>query len=229
MSFPYDEKRATVITKLMRKTFDKDITDIGLTENGLLVIFTNKPKQPVMCCFPLVDTWDKIKVKIQKLIDSDGVCVVCFKKEKLKHLAVNTCDTCCEFICEECNNECYKSKVQDTKSPYKGHLCPVCQTCSIDYLRKVQDDECHLCVAKKFQMLWNEYLDELEEKCDPAVFSIIDDDLMPKFKKRLITISNSGERKISATLQKVIDDFKSVVASLLFITEKVKKEGLPSF
>ena len=149
MSFPYDEKRAMVIVKLMYKTFAKDITDIGLAENGLLVVLTNKPKQPVMCCFLLVDTWDKIKIKIQKLIDSDGVCVVCFKKEKLRKVAVNTCDTCCEFICAECDGACYKSKVQDTKSIYKAHLCPVCQTCSIDYLMKVKDDECRICVLKK--------------------------------------------------------------------------------
>jgi hypothetical protein len=221
MSFSYDEKRAMVIAKLMRKTFDKDIIDVGLSENGLLVKFTNKPKQPVMCCFPLVDTWDKIKIKIQKLIDSDGVCVVCFKKEKLIQLAVMTCDMCCEFICTDCGNECFRSKIQDTKSPYKAHLCPVCQTCPMDYLKKVQDDECRICVSSKFQTLFKSYLDELEEKCDPAVFSIIANDFIHKFAKRI------SDARDGVVLKKVFEDFKSVAEDLIKMMDFLKRGELP--
>jgi len=226
MSFVYDEKRATVIAKLIRRTFVKEITDVGLSENGLIVIFANKPTQPVMCCFPLVDTWDKIKIKIQKLNDSDGVCVVCFKNEKVarKKYSVNTCDMCCEFICTECTDECYKTKAAETKNSYKAHLCPVCQTCSVDYFIKVKKDTCRICALDQYITMWDAYTQKLKEEYDEHVYLYIKRHIEPTYRNRFKAVFKTDEfGVVGAPILKVFEEFKGAVDIFLSLHKKIEQ------
>ena len=78
------------------------------------------------------DTWAEIKRKMDKLIESDGVCVVCFDKEiseceegcskackcKIKFIPAKDCLyclDCCELLCLKCFENMTTVK------------CPVCR------------------------------------------------------------------------------------------------------
>lgn len=145
------DKNITV-AKLLGATYGKDtfIQCIAYSY-GIDIVFKNKPDQRLSLTFTTYDTWDKIKNKMQKLKESDGVCVVCCEVEKGKKkiirekccdvphckgtfkrvsIADNTffCNTCCEFICKKC----YRNM--------DGTLCPVCRTCLGIYNRNHEDD-----------------------------------------------------------------------------------------
>jgi len=123
-------KKITTICKLLISAFD--IAIIKLSEEHIAEItFVNKPNQPVRVQFLLCETWNVIKARVQKLQDSDGICVVCFEKEENKTGGCShSCDTCCEFICVPCMKENVQTR-GDTN-------CPVCRTPIMAYSQQLQ-------------------------------------------------------------------------------------------
>lgn len=136
----YINKKIEKVTDLLESVYVKDIKDIILQENDDLditvprVIFKNKPDQSFCIMFITKDTWADIKRKMNKLIESDGLCVVCFEKEI--HPETNPCKNkecdckfkkdipekdsmycfdCCEMLCFNC--------FETIRSCY----CPVCR------------------------------------------------------------------------------------------------------
>jgi hypothetical protein len=180
MSFDYDQKRALVIANLIGRTFGASLEHLSLVDHGVRMRFKNKLRQPVMCCFALIDTWDKVKQKIEKLEKSDGVCVVCFKNEKMsssaekKNLSSNTCDTCCEFICRDCATSCIKSKHEATSDAHASHLCPVCRSCLMHYRQKVHNQDCQICEGQRFSDEWTAYIESVQARVGAVSFETID-------------------------------------------------------
>jgi hypothetical protein len=123
-------KKLETIVKLLQATFS--IKDIVVYDNYMTEItFHNKPTQQVKVRFLLLETWNVIKARIQKLQDSDGICVVCFEKEENGEGCSFTCDTCCEFICVSC--------VKDNFQTRGDQNCPVCRTSLIAHLKKLKE------------------------------------------------------------------------------------------
>ena len=104
------------------------------------VIFKNKPEQSFCIGFITKDTWTDIKRKMSKLIESDGICVVCFEKETYNNVRCDdkkcdckykeipeidslSCLECCEMYCFECFDR------------MKGVKCPVCRASYNDKLK----------------------------------------------------------------------------------------------
>jgi len=151
-------RKSHIVGDLLAKTYGKHFSAIQSytnddeTKGWLEVIFTNKPGQKVKLLFIGIDTWDKIKNKVQKLIDSDGICVVCCEKEKGKKKLVkrpcegcdcghtetvleieghtHICYSCCEYICKDCVH-----KNKDWK-------CMVCRQCINKYYHIMEDEVC---------------------------------------------------------------------------------------
>jgi len=139
-------KKTRIIGDLLLKMYVKEIQYLGTDENGVIIIeFVNKPDQVVALVFAEMDTWNVIKNKFEKLIKSDGICVVCCETEKVKRfmkkescgceseiLSNNSsmCQTCCEFVCRTCYDR------------QKGSKCPVCRQCLGKYFHEMEDEEC---------------------------------------------------------------------------------------
>jgi hypothetical protein len=112
------------------------------------MIIHNKPDQMLLLDFIPFDTWNVIKNKVEKLVNSDGICVVCMEREKgikkiekrrcgnNKNREILTpswiCDSCCEFVCKKC---CMAME---------GNKCPVCRKCLMYYQHKMKNEECDL-------------------------------------------------------------------------------------
>ena len=140
-----NRKKNIIVATLLEKTLDKSLHTIRSLSSPssparaiLEIIFMNKPDQEVLIKFAPFDTWDKIKKKFQKLIESDGICVVCCEKEKGKKKIItrpcidcdcghtnksveidaysHICQTCCEYVCMSCMTKC------------DDYTCPVCRT-----------------------------------------------------------------------------------------------------
>ena len=151
-------KKIVIVGNLIAKTYASDVSFIRSysseddTQGRMEIIFTNKPDQKVSLLFVGFDTWDKIKKKIQKLIDSDGICVVGCEKQKGRKKLVkqpckgcpcghmetvleidgktDICQSCCEYICRDC-----VAKNHDWK-------CMVCRQCIIQYYHLMDKEEC---------------------------------------------------------------------------------------
>jgi len=124
-------KKITTICKLLISAFD--IAIIKLSEEHIAEItFVNKPNQPVRVQFLLCETWNVIKARVQKLQDSDGICVVCFEKEE-ETISRSSCfcQTCCEFLCMSC--------LEKHARAFKRTNCPVCRTYILTYHNKLQE------------------------------------------------------------------------------------------
>jgi len=138
------EKKADVVAKLLIKTYEKDIEvlNIVIYKGDVFVetIFTNKPDQMMVLKFIPFDTWDKIKNKIKKLIDSDGLCVVCCEKKNNQKTEIpgvgisDICQTCCEYQCWDCIKENFKHS--------SGFRCMVCRQCLVAYKHLAEDKPC---------------------------------------------------------------------------------------
>jgi hypothetical protein len=123
-------KKITTICKLLETTFS--IKNIVVYDNYICEItFHNKPTQTIKVYFLLLETWNVLKARFQKLQDSDGICVVCFEKEENKEGYSYTCNTCCEFICVSC--------VTDNLNTRNEQNCPVCRTSLIAHLKKLKE------------------------------------------------------------------------------------------
>jgi hypothetical protein len=158
MSLSFDVKRAEVVAKMIFKLYDNDLEESFLYKEGLYLTFKNKPEQVIEANFALFDTWDKIKSKMDKLVKSDGICVVCCEPEirplqkvvikengkksyRYKRPSVRMCDSCCEFTCMSCFTSMLENGVGN-----KGHKCPVCRTCLLEYKHKLDGNkECKWC------------------------------------------------------------------------------------
>jgi len=138
-------KKASVVANLLIKTYEKDIETLNVItykeEVFVEVVFTNKPDQMRVLRFIPFDTWDKIKNKIEKLIDSDGLCVVCCEKKKKNRTTgipgvgmSDICQTCCEYQCYDCIKE-------NLKHP-NGFRCMVCRQCLATYKHLVDNTSC---------------------------------------------------------------------------------------
>lgn len=106
-------KKMRIVSDLVCKVYGKDIDEYALHKSmsGDIrprVIFTNKPDQSFCVAFIIKDNWVDIKRKMSKLVESDGICVVCFEKETKKFVEEfpthdsNFCFNCCEVLCETC-------------------------------------------------------------------------------------------------------------------------------
>jgi hypothetical protein len=151
-------QKARIVAELIGRTYGDHIASLKNFRNNeqtmgrLEVIFQNKPDQKVVLLFTGIDTWDKIKNKIQKLIDSDGICVVCCEKQKGKKKIVkrpcNGCDcghtenvieidgyteicqSCCEYVCLPCLQKNGQWK------------CAVCRQCIHAYAHIMHNEVC---------------------------------------------------------------------------------------
>jgi len=150
-------QKTRIVGDLLMRTYGDHITSLYISsmkrETGRLeVIFKNKPDQKVPLQFAGIDTWDKIKNKIQKLIDSDGICVVCCEKQKGKKKIVKrpcigcncghmenaieidgqteVCQSCCEYVCLSCiqKNDQWR--------------CAVCRQCVLAYSHIMSNEVC---------------------------------------------------------------------------------------
>jgi hypothetical protein len=146
-------KKIDIVAKLLMTKYKDQLEKVMPSGvNTLLAIFKNKPDQLFELQFPAFDTWDQIKRKMDKLMESDGICVVCCEPEKPKKTerkvrcgkgcecgktVVNferptgICATCCEMLCKSCWGQMYTTK------------CPVCRTCTRLYAHKLKNEECH--------------------------------------------------------------------------------------
>jgi len=150
-------KKLTVITKLLEQRYEDEIY-ITCISDILHCDFKNKPDQILQLQFAAFDTWDQIKRKMDKLKESDGICVVCCEMEKPKKKIVKVpcphgckcgktilvpeypagiCNSCSEFICRSCWNKMGSNK------------CPVCRVClgtykhKLDTIHRGELVECH--------------------------------------------------------------------------------------
>lgn len=146
--------KSMVVGSLMHKLYEGKLNHLTVESSGLIdVVFTNKPNQQIQLQFTPHDKWNHIKTKVDKLIKSDGNCVVCYEKEKsvmkiervpckdcncghterklVFKTNVGICQSCCEYVCIDC----YK-KMNGTK-------CPVCRECLLSYKHKYKGEECH--------------------------------------------------------------------------------------
>jgi hypothetical protein len=143
-------KKRDIACGLLDKTFPNQIVSMFCRDGGIVeLIFKNKIQQKVSIEFLCQDPWDKIKAKVQKLIDADGVCVVCMEKEKGERKKTSCCmgcprgiresiktythlcQSCCEYVCAPCFE-----KLKDTK-------CPVCRQCVHSYKHSYFGEKCH--------------------------------------------------------------------------------------
>lgn len=146
-------KKLTIVSKLLLEKYKDQLEDVMCDDNKtLMVIFRNKPDQIFNLQFPAFDTWDQIKRKMDKLMESDGICVVCCEMERtLKREEVpcrtkgctckqtrvsctrptGYCGTCCEMLCKTCWSQMTTMR------------CPVCRSCSALYRHKLDNVECH--------------------------------------------------------------------------------------
>jgi hypothetical protein len=141
-------KKANTVFKLLKATYGDSIKHIAIDDDTAIVSIQFNPDQLIVLDFVLFDTWDKIKSKVQKLIDSDGICVVCMEQEKGKkkmikcacgcgerkvvpHFVSRTCSSCCEFVCESC------------RTKMNGNKCPVCRVCIDRYMHIYNREGCH--------------------------------------------------------------------------------------
>jgi hypothetical protein len=112
-----DYKKIKEIDDLIAKIYNNDLIEIGYygeSDVYFFITFKNKPDQIIGLKNLHLFTWNIIKSKIEKLIKSDVVCVVCFEKSIDK--ATIFCPKCCEFQC----HSCFMSQT--------GSLCPVCRS-----------------------------------------------------------------------------------------------------
>jgi len=142
-------KKRDVVVGLLDTTFPNQFVSMFCRDGGIVdVILKNKIQQKIQIEFLCQDPWNKIKAKVQKLIDADGVCVVCMEKEKGKRKKssccmscprgiresittyTSVCQSCCEYVCVPCFN-----KLKDTK-------CPVCRQCLNSYKHSYFGEEC---------------------------------------------------------------------------------------
>jgi len=140
---------------LIAQVYGDDLKEHKYNDDGLThLIFKNKPDQLLQLHFQMYDTWDKIKMKMNKLRDSDGLCVVCCMMEKGKKKIVRrpcegcdcghtfraveietltfVCETCCDYACRDCR---LKFGVKESK-------CPVCRECLNAYIHKHEGTKC---------------------------------------------------------------------------------------
>jgi len=120
-------KKMTLVSELVANVYKDHISQFALHDSDGIyyprVIFKNKLDQAFALTFMMKDTWVDIKRKVEKLIESDGICVVCFEKEKYRispKVDYPKCDTtycphCCELTCVSCIRT------------MKGNDCPVCR------------------------------------------------------------------------------------------------------
>ena len=143
-------KNMTVAKLLSQAYPEKTFLKLIAYPFGLEMVIHNKPDQKIVLAFTIFDTWNKIKSKVEKLVSSDGICVVCCEKEKGKKTMVREkcCDTphckstivkveiegrtgicpnCCEYLCRNC----YESQ--------QGMKCPICRQCMAIYAHKRED------------------------------------------------------------------------------------------
>jgi hypothetical protein len=133
MSFEQQRKKTAVVGQLLFDTMDgieevnarqiegePPFLEISFTKNPALLFATN---------IALTDTWNVVKRSIQKLAESDGICVVCFEIPKTDYLP--HCPTCSEIVCVPCVRAAKTSK------------CPVCRLCLCMDIHKLKKEECH--------------------------------------------------------------------------------------
>jgi hypothetical protein len=117
-------KKMRVISDLVCKVYDDELAEFMLMKTveddfRPRIIFKNKPEQMFSAMFIMKDNWCDIKRKMNKLVESDGICVVCFETETFEKMQGGKfpvgdskyCFNCCEMICEGCydklkTNEC---------------------------------------------------------------------------------------------------------------------------
>jgi hypothetical protein len=117
----HNVKKLRIIIGLIRSVYGNDILEIIQYEDGCIQLtFKNKPNQPLRLVFHMFDEWDKIKMKMDKLRDSNGECVVCCETEKIKAKNELTlfCSHCCEFTCLKCLSQFGEEKNDN---------CPICR------------------------------------------------------------------------------------------------------
>jgi hypothetical protein len=144
------DKNATVAKLLNQAYPEKTFMKLIAYPWNLEMVIRNKPEQKIVLTFAMFDTWNKIKSKVEKLVSSDGICVVCCEQEKGKKTMVREkcCDTphckgtivkvdiegrtgicqnCCEYLCRKC----YGGQ--------QGMKCPVCRQCMWIYAHKREE------------------------------------------------------------------------------------------
>ena len=105
--------------RLLSEPYRDEISTLICNNNKISIIVNNKPNQRIYLKFVISDRLNIIKNKLDKLIKSDGICVICCEPEIYDGSRI--CDTCCEFVCNAC---CMK---------IEGCKCPVCRTCIWTY------------------------------------------------------------------------------------------------
>jgi len=125
----HNDKALRVIIGLIARVYSDDILNMKYTKIGALrLTFKNKPDQPLTFEFHMFDKWDKIKMKIDKLRDSNGECAVCYEiKPSKKNEPTFFCPHCCEFLCIKCY-----SQFNEEGKEYSE--CPVCRQCLSTYI-----------------------------------------------------------------------------------------------
>jgi hypothetical protein len=125
-------QKGEVVENLFKKIYANKIIKVeGHSNGGIWCVFSNKPQQDVLLQFIMFDTWDKIKNKVNKLIESDGICAVCYEMEKPeKGKCVGICNSCCEYVCKDCVRK------------MDGVRCPVCRVCVVQYRHDYFQEEC---------------------------------------------------------------------------------------
>jgi hypothetical protein len=123
-------QKMSTICKLLVKTFDVIHVKGAQDRYDVEITFRNKPTQPVRVRFLFFETWNVIKARVQKLQDSDGICIVCFEKEEGEGNS-NACDTCGEFLCTSCIEANFNTRGDEK--------CPVCRTAIVKYFLKIQE------------------------------------------------------------------------------------------
>ena len=160
-------KRTTAIAKLIKQIYGNKIQRMfRYTNTGAIFMQINK-HQLISLDFAFFDTWDKIKSKVEKLLKSDGICVVCMEKEKGKkanrpccndkHCTEQTvvdtvsyiCGGCCEFLCLSCYQK------------MNNHKCPVCRQCIETYVHKFKQEECKCDEPDPDQVLRDEMFEQM--------------------------------------------------------------------
>lgn len=98
----FTEKKAKVLVNLIISTYKKEIYELKLYGNkefiDLKITLSNELRD-VRFFIGEKDTWNTIKVRLNKIVTSDFVCIVCFEK-KQHH---SFCSTCAEPLCLDCH------------------------------------------------------------------------------------------------------------------------------
>jgi hypothetical protein len=126
-------KKTEVIARLLVSVFDEiKSIQILLPDDEyprLSIIFHKNPALEFNTYFALTDTWDRIKNKVKKMAESDGLCVVCFEPQK--SACPPFCPTCCEITCFDCIKTSGKMN------------CPVCRSCLNVDIHTLEKKECN--------------------------------------------------------------------------------------